>query len=215
MTGLTILFWRSASTHAAQATTPEIRQATVRDLTLGTPDDLNRLQADYEKIEQELAKLELNLPLEGFEPLKEKRQQLKGLQDRLGEAEAVARMLDLRRDKATANSSPLQSEIADRMKALQDAIAILEKEIQSDRAAHLRTLLDERQGLARLLSAQQSEWLSEYVKLSDCQSADQRCLHNRLRTLCRLKSLVSEAEQLSLHRLIAEAGGSTPCEETD
>ena len=214
--GLGMLLWPPAPLHAEQADLTEpyegIRETTVRYIALGSPDDLIRLQDAFYKTEQELARLQIELPLEGLPELAEKQKNLKELQDRLAESEVVFLHLDrygkempVRAvDRLSAEErASLRGGLLGRINALQETIGSFNEAIRSEEAAHLRTLIDERKALANLLALRRGELLAEYARFPDCH-ADQPCLRQRLRVLCNLKTLVSGAGRLPIFRLIAE-----------
>jgi hypothetical protein len=201
-----------------------IREAIVQYIALGTPNDLIRLRDAFYRTERELAALQLEVPSEGSEQFAEKRQQMQELQHRLAEAEVIFHHLDRdteerqsRRDDriSTDEQSALRSELLDRITMLQETIVVLQQEIRAEQADYYRILLDEQQGLSDLLTARRLALFAEYARFPDCQPADSSCLPNRLRVLCDLTLLVSEAERLPLLRLITAMDGSTQCSRTD
>src|ERR1700693_3330356 len=66
-----------------------IREATLRKIALGTPDDLLRLREAFDKTGQEIARLKLAVPSEKEEEFAEKQKKLKELRDRLAESQAL------------------------------------------------------------------------------------------------------------------------------
>ena len=216
--GLGMLLWPSAPLYAEQAGLTEryagIRETTVRYIAFGTPDDLTRLQDAFYKTEQELARLQIELPLEGLPELAERQKRLKELQDRLAESEVVFRHLDRYGEEMPVRAvdslsaeerASLRGGLLGRINALQETIGSVKEAIRSEEAAYLRTLIDERKALANLLAVRRIELLAEYARFPDCQVADQPCLRQRLSVLCNLKTLVSgAAERFPILRLIAE-----------
>lgn len=215
--GLGMLLWLEAPLHAEQtdltARYKGIRETTWRYIALGSPDELIRLQDAFDKTERELARLQLEVPPEGLAQFAEKQDSLKELKDRLAESEAFLRLLDhsdgkmpvsqLHRLSAEERSS-IRGQFLGRIEALQETIGSFQEAIRSEEAEYLRTLIDERKGLANLLAARRVELLTEYARLAECQAADQPCLRKKLGMLCNLKPLVSGAERLPILRLIAE-----------
>ena len=208
--GLGLLLWPSGPLHAEQAGLTEryagIREKTMQYIAFGTPDDLIRLQDAFYKTEQELARLEIGVPLEGLPKVAEKRKNLKELQDWLVAKDVVFRHLDRYGKEMPAHEverlsaeerTSLRGELLDRINKLQE-------DIRSEEAAYILTLIDERKALANLLAVRRVELLAEYASFPDCHAADQPCLRQRLRVLCNLKTLMSRAERLPIRRLIAE-----------
>lgn len=216
--GLGVLLWSSAPLHAEQADPSEpcaaMREQMYARLALGTHDDLITLQDVFNKAEQELARLQLKVPIEGSAQFAEKQHSLKEQQNRLVESEMLFRYLDRSGeetpipgiDRSSAEEhTAFRDELSGRMKARQTAIGTIEKEIRSDQDTYRQCLVAERNNLAALLTARQTDLLAESARPPDCPAVDQPCLQKkRLRVLCALKPLVSGAERLRLLRLIAE-----------
>lgn len=212
-----MLLWPPAPLHGQPADPSEpykgIRETTLRYIALGTHDDLIRLRDAFDKTERELARLQLDVPPEGLAQLAEKQKSLKELQDRLAESEVAFRHLDhygeempvraVDRFNAEERAS-VREALMRRIAGLHASIGDLEEAIRSDQAEYLRTLVDERKGLATLLVARRVELLAEYARSPECHAADRPCLQKKLRALCNLKPLLSGAEQLSILRLIAD-----------
>ena len=216
--GLGMLLWSSAPLHAKQADPGEpcaaIREQVYAHLALGTHDDLITLQDVFNKAERELARLQLKVPTEGSAQFAEKEHNLKELQNSLVESEMLLRYLDRSSeetpipgvDRPSAEEyASLRDDLSGRIKARQTTIGALEKEIRSDQDKYRQCLVAERNNLAALLTARQTDLLAESAMLPDCHAIDQPCFQKkRLRVLCALKPLVSGAERLRLLRLLAE-----------
>lgn len=211
-----MLLWPSARLHAEQAGLTEryagIRETTVRYIALGTPDDLIRLQDAFYETERELAQLRLDT-LDGSAQFANKPQQLKERKDRLAELKDFRQFLDRSNEQISLAQLPLlgaeplsstREQLSERIEALGGTVNHDEEAIRSEKAAYIRTLMDERKGLANLLAVRRGELLAEHAKFPDCHAADQTCLRQRLRILCNLKALMSGAERLPILRLIAE-----------
>ena len=199
--GLGMLLWPTALLHAEQTDLTEL-YTEIRETT-----------AQYIATERELARLQIEIPLEGLPELAEKQKYLKELQNRLAESEVVFRYLDrygkempVRAvDRLSAEERiSIRGQSLGRIEALQEAIGSFKEAIRSEEAAYILTLIDERKALANLLAVRRVELLAEYSKFPDCDAADQPCLRQRLRVLCNLKVLVSGAERLPFLRLFAE-----------
>jgi hypothetical protein len=193
-----------------------VRETTLRYVALGTPGDLLRLREAFDKTEQEIARLELEVPPEGQEQFAQKREKLNELKDRLAESETLLRLLDksgremgdgeLDRLSAEEHAS-LRGKLLVRINELNGTIGDLEKAIRFEQAEYLRILMDERRALTRLLAARRESLLGEYAAFPECAIGDRSCLDRKLRTLCRLRLLTSEAERVPILHLIQEVGG--------
>lgn len=184
-----------------------VREATLRYIALGAPDDSLRLRDAFDKNEQEIARLKLG----AVQP--EKQPQLSAMRDRLAESEALLQLLEtsgkelpnreLDRLSATERAS-LRTKLSGRIEALRETIGVLEKEIRFEQGESLRILVEERRALARLLAVRREQLLGEYEMLSGCTVADRPCLHRKLKTLCKLKRLFSATERVPILHLIQE-----------
>jgi hypothetical protein len=193
-----------------------VRETTLRYVALGTPGDLLRLREAFDKTDQEIARLELEVPPEGEEQFAQNQRRLKDLKDRLVESEALLRFLetsdkevpDREMDRVSAQERVgLREALLGRIKDLNGRIGELAKAIRFEQAEYLRILGDERMTLKRLLAVRREQLLGEYATASECVTGDHSCLDRKLRTLCRLKLLTSEAELVPILRLIHEVGG--------
>ena len=192
-----------------------VRETTLRYIAPGTPEDILRLRDALDKAEQDIARLKLELPPEGEEQFTQKHERLKELKDRLAESETLLRLLDksdreigsaeLDRLSAEVRAS-LRRELLARINDLNGTIGGLEKAIRFEQAEHLRILMDERRALTRLLAARRESFLGEYARLPECATGDRSCLDRKLRALCSLKLLTSEAERVSILHLIQAVG---------
>ncbi|MBI3781022.1 MAG: hypothetical protein HY278_08215 [candidate division NC10 bacterium] len=193
-----------------------VRETTLQYVALGTPGDLLRLREAFDKTEQEIARLELEVPPEGQEQFAQRREKLNGLKDRLAEPETLLRLLD-KSEREIGNEeldhlsaegrASLRRELLARINDLNGAIGGLEKAIRFEQAEYLRILMDEKRALAKLLAARRESLLGEYAAFPECAIGDRSCLDRKLRTLCRLRLLTSEAELVPILRLIQEVGG--------
>jgi hypothetical protein len=192
-----------------------IRESTLRYVALGTPDDLLRLLDARDKTEQELQRLKLDLLPEGQEQLVQQQKELKNLKDRLAESQTLLQLLGATCLEKKAKRQPGDSSAQDRLVAdlcgrndeVRKRIDGLEKEVRSGKARYLLSLEEEKGALVRLLSMRK-EWLvEEYAANSDpsaCSVDARKCLRQKLKILCRLQLLVSDAEQLGIQMLIHE-----------
>jgi len=211
-------FLPSVLIHAEQADPIEsctaIREQMSPHIALGTHDDLVRLQAALDRTERELARLQLKVPIEGSAQFAEKQHNIKELQNSLVESEMLFRYRDRSNEEtpipeidrpSAEEHAAFRDELSGRMKAQQATIGTIEKEIRSDQDKYRQRLVVERNCLAALLTARQTDLLSESARPPDCHADDQLCLQKkRLRVLCALKPIVSGAERLRLLRIIAE-----------
>jgi hypothetical protein len=192
-----------------------IREATSQYIALGTPKDLWRLRDAFDKAEQEIARLKLGLPPENQEQFAQKSEQLKEVKERLAESETLLRLVD-KSDREMGNGEPnrlgaeehasLRRELLARINDLNGTIGGLEKAIRFEQAEYLRILMDEKRALTRLLAARRESLLGEYSTLPGCAAGDRSCLDRKLRTLCGLTLLTSEAERVSILHLIQAVG---------
>ena len=173
-----------------------IREATLRHIALGTPDDLLRLREAFDKTEQEIAKLKLG----AVQP--EKQAQVNAIRDRYVESEALLRLLDgsateipdRELDRLSAQERAfLRAKLSGRIEALRESISVLEKAIRFEQAESLRTLEEERKALERLLAMRREQLLQEYARLSTCMAGDRPCLARKFKALCRLQPLLPVA----------------------
>jgi len=193
-----------------------VRETTLRYVALGTPGDLLRLREAFDKTEQEIARLELEVRPEGQEQFAQTHERLKEVKDRLAESETLLRLLDKSERELASGEldhlsveehASLREKILVRINELKGTIGELEKVIRFEQAETLRILLDERRALTRLLAARRESLLGEYATASECVTGDHSCLDRKLRTLCRLTLLTSEAERVLILHLIQEVGG--------
>jgi len=192
-----------------------LREETLRVIALGTPDDLLRLRKARDKTEQELQRLKLDLLPEGQEQLVQQQKELKNLKDRLAESQTLLQLLGATCLEKKAKRQPGDLSAQDRLVAdlcgrndeVRKRIDGLEKEVRSGKARCLLSLEEEKGALVRLLSMRK-EWLvEEYAANSDpsaCSVDAGKCLRQKLKILCRLQLLVSDAEQLGIQMLIHE-----------
>ena len=173
-----------------------IREATLRHIALGTPDDLLRLREVFDKAEQEIARLKLG----AVQP--EKQAQLNAIRDRHVESETLLRLLegsateipDRELDRSSAQErASLRAKLSGRIEALRESISVLEKAIRFEQAESLRTLEEERKALERLLAMRREQLLQEYARLSTCMAGDRPCLARKFKALCRLQPLLPVA----------------------
>jgi hypothetical protein len=192
-----------------------MREATSQYIALGTPNDLWRLRDALDKAEQEIARLKLDLPPENQEQFAQKSEQLKEVKERLAESETLLRLVDKSHremgngelDRLGAEEyASLRGRLLARINDLNGTIGGLEKAISFEQAEYLRILMDERRALARLLAARRGSLLGEYATLPECATGDRSCLNRKLRTLCGLTVLTSEAERVSILHLIQAVG---------
>lgn len=218
--GAGVLLWCEAPLCAertdAEGLYKGVREATLRYVALGTPDDLLRLQEAFDRTEQEIARLELEVPPEGEEPLAQNQRTLKDLKDRLAEDKAFLRLLetsdkevpDRELDRVSAQErASLREEFLGRIRDLNGRIGGLEKAICFEQPEYLRILADERKTLARLLAVRREQLLGEYARLPQCGIADRPCLDRKLKMLCKLKLLFSPTERVPILHLIQEVDG--------
>ncbi len=182
-----------------------IREATLRDIALGTPDDLLRLREAFEKRGQEIARLRLAIPSEKEKEFAEKQKKLKELKDRLAESEALLQLLDSSSSEVSREQrEQLRKELSSRTDELKRSIADLEKEIGSGQVQYLKTLEEEREALARLIAVRREWLLAEYQSLSDCSTDDRSCLARKLKILCRLSPLYPSGSRAPIITLIQD-----------
>ena len=190
-----------------------LRETTKQYIAPGTPDDLLRLREVFDKTEQEIARLRLEVPAERQEQFAEKQARLKEMKDRLTESEALLHALDSssreipkkQLDPVSVNERErLRGTLSSQNDDLRKGIAGLEKEIRSDRAEYLRTLEEERKALARLLTARREQLLAEYQALSGCTTEDRPCLARKLKILCRLTPLFPSGDRAPILMLLEE-----------
>lgn len=193
-----------------------VRETTLRYIALGTPKDLSRLRDAVDKAEQEIARLKLELPPENQKQFAQTHERLKEVKDRLAESETLLRLLDKsgremgngELDHLSAEEhASLRGKLSARINELNGTIGGLEKAIRFEQAEYLRILMDERRALTRLLAARRESLLGEYATFPKCAIGDRSCLDRKLRTLCGLRLLTSEAERVPILRLIQEVGG--------
>ncbi len=217
--GAVLLIWSGAQAAEEKPDPSEqykgVREATLRYIALGTPDDLLRLLDARNKTEQELQRLKLDRLPEGQEQLVQQQKELKNLKDRLAESQTLLQLLGATCVEKKAKRQPGDSSAQDRLVAdlcgrndeVRKRIDGLEKEVRSGKARYLLSLEEEKGALVRLLSMRK-EWLvEEYAANSDpsaCSLDARKCLRQKLKILCRLQLLVSDAEQLGIQMLIHE-----------
>ena len=232
--GLGLLVW-SKGALAVERNQPAdpykgIRESTLRYLALGTPDDLLRLRDAFDKTEEEIARLQMEIFTERFDQFSLKEKRLRELKDRLNESEALLRLLessgkeiaDRELDRLTLQArASLRKDLQNRIKESNANIVGLAKAIQFEQTEYRRILMDERKALARLLVVRREQLLGEYAGLRECDGSNRSCLHRRLKTLCRLRPLLLKAEQGPIVQLIQEIdsqlamsgqSASGPCE---
>lgn len=215
--GIWLLVWSQGALGVQPKEPPDpykgIRETTLRYLALGTSDDLLRLRDAFDKTEEEISRLQMDISPERPNEFVLKQRRLKELKERLGESEALLRFLEssgkeiadreldrLSRDARAAVRKNLQAHIKD----LGGNIQGLEKVIRFETAEYLRVLADERKALARLLVVRREQLIGEYAGSRECSGTERSCLHRRLKTLCRLKPLLMSAERGPILQLIQE-----------
>ena len=215
--GAALLIWSGA--HAAQEKQDPseqykgVREATLRYIALGTPDDLLRLREAFDKRGEEIARLRLAVPSEKEEEFAEKQKKLKELRDRLAESQALLQLLDSSSSEVSRKQleqvyakerEQLRKELSSRTDELKRSIADLEKEIGSGQVQYLKTLEEERQALARLITVRREWLLAEYQSLSGCSTEDRSCFARKLKILCRLSPLFPTGSRAPIITLIQD-----------
>lgn len=190
-----------------------MRDATRVYIAPGSPDDLLRLRDVFDRTEEEIARLKLEVPPEQQEQLAEKRKALKELKDRLAESEALLQLLDRSgRDLPKKGRDPAMATERDRLRAalmsradgLKEAVARLEQESRAGQAEYLRVLEEERKALTELMSMRREQLLAEYESLAGCATDDQPCLARKLKILCRLAPLFQSTDRSPILILLDE-----------
>jgi len=190
-----------------------MRGATRDYIAPGSPDDLLRLRDVFDKTEEEIARLKLEIPPEKQEQLAEKRRALKEVKDRLAESEALLQLLDRSgRDVPKKQRDPVMAKERDRLRAalmsraegLNEAIARLEQESRSGQADYLRALQEEKKALTELMTMRREQLLAEYETLAGCTTDDRPCLARKLKILCRLAPLFHSADRAPILILLDE-----------
>ena len=215
--GTALLIWSGAQGAEEKPDPSEqykgIREATLRDIALGTPDDLLRLREAFEKRGQEIARLRLAIPSEKEEEFAEKQKKLKELRDRLAESQALLQLLDSSSSEVSRKQldqvyakerEQLRKELSSRNDKLKRSIADLEKEIRSGQVQYLQTLEEERKALARLIAVRREWLLAEYQSLSGCSTEDRSCFARKLKILCRLSPLFPTGSRAPIITLIQD-----------
>jgi hypothetical protein len=200
--GAVLLIWSGAQAADEKSDPSEqykgVREATLRYIALGTPDDLLRLREAFDKTGQEIARLKLAVPPEKEEEFATKQKRLKDLRDRLAESQALLQLLESSSTEVSRKQlnqvyakerEQLRKELSSRNDELKRTIADLEKEIRSGQVQYLQTLEEERKALARLIAVRREWLLAEYQSLSGCPTEDRSCVARKLKILCRLNPL--------------------------
>ncbi len=216
--GGALLLWSGAQAAEEKQDPSEqykgIRKATLRDIALGTPDDLLRLREAFDKTGQEIARLKLAVPSEKEEEFAEKQKKLKELRDRLAESLALLQLLDSSSGEVSRKQldqvyakerERLRKELSSRTDELKRSIANLEKEIGSGQDKYLKTLEEEREALARVIAVRREWLLAEYLSPSGCSTEDRSCVAARkLKILCKLSPLFPTGSRAPIITLIQD-----------
>jgi hypothetical protein len=215
--GGALLIWSGAQGAEEKQDSSEqykgILEATLRDIALGTPDDLLRLREAFEKRGQEIARLRLAIPSEKEEEFAEKQKKLKEFRDRLAESQALLQLLDSSSGEVSRKQlnqvyakerEQLRKDLSSRTDELKRRIADLEKEIGSGQVQSLKSLEEERKALARLIAVRREWLLAEYQSLSGCSTEDRSCFARKLRILCKLSPLFPSASRAPIITLLQD-----------